>query len=49
MAGSTIRLLTDATLHRRAAEAARRTAEDRYCDSKIVPMYEAYYAEMVNR
>jgi hypothetical protein len=30
------------------AEAARRTAENQFCDSKIVPLYEAYYAEIVN-
>ena len=47
MARSAVRLLTDADLHRRAAAAARRAAQDRYCDSKIVPVYEAYYAEIV--
>jgi len=47
MARSAVRLLTDADLHRRAAAAARRAAQDRYCDSKIVPAYEAYYAEIV--
>ena len=47
MARSAVRLLTDADLHHRAAAAARRAAQDRYCDSKIVPAYEAYYAEIV--
>ena len=47
MARSAVRLLTDPDLHRRAAAAARRAAQDRYCDSKIVPVYEAYYAEIV--
>ena len=47
MARSAVRLLTDTDLHHRAAAAARRAAQDRYCDSKIVPAYEAYYAEIV--
>jgi N-acetyl-alpha-D-glucosaminyl L-malate synthase BshA len=47
MARSTLRLLTDDELHRRAAAAARQTAEGRYCDSKIVPLYEAYYEEVL--
>jgi len=46
MARSAIRLSTDEDLHRRAAAAARRTAHDSYCDSKIVPIYEAYYTEI---
>ena len=37
MAHSAIRLLTDEVLHRSAAAAARRAAQDKYCDSKIVP------------
>jgi N-acetyl-alpha-D-glucosaminyl L-malate synthase BshA len=49
MAESTLRLLTDAQLHRRAAAAAGRAARDRYCDSKIVPQYEAYYQEVLTR
>jgi glycosyltransferase involved in cell wall biosynthesis len=47
MAGSTLRLLTDGELHRRMAEASRNLARERYCDSKIVPLYEAYYREIV--
>jgi L-malate glycosyltransferase len=47
MARSAVRLLTDADLHRRAAAAARRAAQEKYCDSKIVPVYEAYYSEIV--
>jgi N-acetyl-alpha-D-glucosaminyl L-malate synthase BshA len=49
MAESAIRLLSDAALHRRAAQAGRRTAHERYCDSKIVPIYEAYYREILER
>ena len=49
MARSAMKLLTDEALHRRAAEAARRAARERYCDSKIVPLYEAYYREILAR
>jgi L-malate glycosyltransferase len=49
MARSAIKLLTDEALHRRAAEAARRAAQERYCDSKIVPLYEGYYGEILAR
>jgi L-malate glycosyltransferase len=47
MAASIVRLLTDDPLHRRAAAAARKAAQDRFCDSKIVPLYEAYYEEVL--
>ena len=47
MAASTLRLLTDDGLHRRMALAAEAVARQRYCDSKIVPLYEAYYREVV--
>jgi N-acetyl-alpha-D-glucosaminyl L-malate synthase BshA len=47
MAESALRLLTDDDLHRRAAAAARRVAHERYCDSKIVPLYERYYEEIL--
>jgi N-acetyl-alpha-D-glucosaminyl L-malate synthase BshA len=45
MAQSTVRLLTDAALHRRTAEAGRASAKRRFCDDKIVPLYETYYEE----
>jgi L-malate glycosyltransferase len=48
MAESAVRLLADPELHRRAARAARQVAHERYCDSKIVPAYEAYYSEILN-
>ena len=47
MAQSAIRLLNDEGLHRDLAGAARRRARDRFCDSRIVPVYEAYYAEIL--
>jgi N-acetyl-alpha-D-glucosaminyl L-malate synthase BshA len=49
MAQSALELLTNDELHRRAAEAATRAAHERYCDSKIVPMYEAFYQEVLAR
>jgi N-acetyl-alpha-D-glucosaminyl L-malate synthase BshA len=49
MAQSALRLLTDEALYRRTAEAARRTAHERFCDVKIVPMYETYYEEILSR
>jgi L-malate glycosyltransferase len=42
-----IRVLTDAALHRKMARAARATAEQRFADTRIVPMYEAYYDEIL--
>ncbi len=47
MARSAIALLSDEELHRRVAMAASRTATERFCDSKIVPVYEAYYREIL--
>ena len=47
MARSAVRLLTDEQLHRRVAGAARRAVHQRFCDVKIVPIYEAYYREVL--
>jgi N-acetyl-alpha-D-glucosaminyl L-malate synthase BshA len=47
MAATAVRLLTDRALHTRIAEAACRTAHERFCDSIIVPQYESYYQEIV--
>ena len=47
MAASIVRLLTDGLVHRRAARASRRIVEDRYSSKRIVPMYEAYYREIL--
>jgi glycosyltransferase involved in cell wall biosynthesis len=49
MSGSIVRLLTDARLHASAAAAARRAAEHRFRDSIIVPIYEAYYQEVLSQ
>jgi L-malate glycosyltransferase len=49
MAQSAIRVLTDEKLHRRITSAARRTVHERFCDEEIVPLYEAYYQEVLSR
>jgi N-acetyl-alpha-D-glucosaminyl L-malate synthase BshA len=49
MARSAIMVLSDESLHRRIASAARRTVHERFCDEKIVPLYEAYYEEVLSR
>jgi N-acetyl-alpha-D-glucosaminyl L-malate synthase BshA len=49
MAESTYRLLTDADLHRRTAESARVAARRRFCDDKIVPLYEQFYEDVLNK
>ena len=47
MADASIGLLTDDKLHARMAQAARKRAVARFTDTRIVPMYEAYYDEIL--
>jgi glycosyltransferase involved in cell wall biosynthesis len=47
MAASTVALLTDEALHDRIAEAGRLTVREKFCDRKIVPLYEQYYEEVL--
>jgi N-acetyl-alpha-D-glucosaminyl L-malate synthase BshA len=47
MAASILQLFTDEAVARRVAAAARVTAEERYSDTGIVPLYEAYYKEVL--
>ncbi|MBI4891142.1 MAG: N-acetyl-alpha-D-glucosaminyl L-malate synthase BshA [Acidobacteria bacterium] len=42
-------ILTDEKLRTRMKWAARDTAEGRFCSSKIIPRYEAYYREVADR
>jgi glycosyltransferase involved in cell wall biosynthesis len=49
MAGSGASLLTDSALHARIAAAGRRTVLQRFCRDRIVPLYEAFYAEVLER
>ena len=48
MAASTVRLLTDAALHARLSKAGVESAKSRFCDDRIVPMYEAFYREILS-
>jgi N-acetyl-alpha-D-glucosaminyl L-malate synthase BshA len=47
MAGAAVRLLTDASLHRQVSAAARARAVETFADTKIIPIYEAYYDEVL--
>jgi len=47
MARSAIALLTDDTLHRQVAARAQQTVRTKFCEEKIVPLYEAYYEEVL--
>jgi L-malate glycosyltransferase len=49
MARAGISLLTDEPLHRRVALAGRAVAEKRFADTKIIPLYEAFYDEVLAR
>lgn len=49
MAASGVALLSDRDLHARIAAAGRLTVEQRFCAEKIVPVYEAYYQEVLGR
>ncbi len=42
-------LLTDPALYERMSHAARRSAETRFSTGRIIPMYERYYLEILNR
>ena len=47
MARSVVMLLTDDARHARMASAAEHSAHNRFCDTRIVPMYEAYYEKIM--
>lgn len=46
MAASGVRLLSDAPLHRRFAQAGRQVVVERFCADRVVPMYEAFYRRL---
>ena len=48
-AAHVVALLTDDDLHAKVSAAARRTATNRFCSDKIIPLYEQYYEEVCNR
>ena len=49
MSSAAVRVLTDEQLHRQMTVAARRRAVESFADTKIIPMYEAYYDEILGR
>jgi L-malate glycosyltransferase len=49
MSSAAVRLLTDDQLHRQMTVAARRRAVESFADTTIIPMYEAYYDEILGR
>ena len=46
-AARVVALLTDEKLHRTMSRASRRTAGDRFCTDKIIPLYEQYYEDVM--
>jgi L-malate glycosyltransferase len=49
MAGSAIALLTDHALHRRTTAAALERVRTLFCTERVVPMYEAYYRQVMEQ
>jgi N-acetyl-alpha-D-glucosaminyl L-malate synthase BshA len=49
MAQSVVRLLGDEPFRRQMGAAGRQVAHERYCDGTIVPMYESYYQETIEK
>ena len=47
MAARVLELLTDAERYRRMSSAARRTAEERFSSSLVIPRYEAFYERVL--
>lgn len=48
MAGAAVELLRDPARYQAMAEAGRKTAQARYCASKIVPLYERFYERILS-
>jgi N-acetyl-alpha-D-glucosaminyl L-malate synthase BshA len=49
MAAAAIALLNDPARQAAMAAAARRTAQDRFCSTRIIPLYESYYERVLAR
>jgi N-acetyl-alpha-D-glucosaminyl L-malate synthase BshA len=47
MAASVLALLTDPALRRRLSQAGRATMVERFCEERIVPMYEEFYTRLL--
>jgi N-acetyl-alpha-D-glucosaminyl L-malate synthase BshA len=48
MAASAIAVLTDPVLHHQIARAAYQRARERFCEERVVPMYESLYAKIAS-
>jgi glycosyltransferase involved in cell wall biosynthesis len=48
MADGAISILSDPALLERMSTASRRTAQDHFCASRIIPLYERYYERIVH-
>jgi L-malate glycosyltransferase len=49
MSAAAIALLGDEARLRAMSEAGRKTAQDHFCASRVIPLYEEYYDRVVNR
>jgi N-acetyl-alpha-D-glucosaminyl L-malate synthase BshA len=49
MANAAIALLNDPPRFEALSRAARRTAQDRFCATRIIPLYEDYYRRVLDR
>ncbi|MGD0647700.1 MAG: N-acetyl-alpha-D-glucosaminyl L-malate synthase BshA [Acidobacteriaceae bacterium] len=49
MAAGAISILSDPALLERFATASRRTAQDHFCASRIIPLYERYYERILSQ
>jgi len=47
MATGAIEILSNASRQQAMAIAARKTAQDKFCTSRIIPMYERYYEQIL--
>src|SRR5277367_732452 len=48
-AARAVELLSDQSLHQKMSAAARRTAVERFATVRLIPQYERYYEELLNR
>jgi L-malate glycosyltransferase len=48
MAAASVALLRDPEQHLAMRKAARKTAQDRFCSTRIVPRYISYYESLLN-
>ncbi|MCH2279119.1 MAG: hypothetical protein MK358_09640, partial [Vicinamibacterales bacterium] len=49
MAESGVALLTDDSLYRRTVQAGRHVVQRKFCTDAIVPCYEDFYREVIER